>query len=363
MTFGHDKLINDLKDRDWETQRNAANDLAAIGDSRAVEPLAEASRCMNGDVGKAAAEALLLVFERLPKISIERRASILCAVCLCRCAEMKVQVGFSPIFLYYFACPKCRRASFIDNVNKVVIVLDNSTCLDETYVHDGSTLVVNLHARFVYGRLTPFDFDEIRIVKETVREIDDLMALLWKYMDDEHRNRCKTIPVYVSPTVQLSQWARDMFRDAFGEMRAIPVMPPTFAIVFDIAKLGSNAYGPKAWEAVWRNCSPREAIGAALFEGDSAATLQGMENVYLCAFRGLDPGTQRRFENIMNGSGSGAYLRCDSSIHLATEPLRMCGVVIRTPTGIDIDESAGAGWAKAGLNTANGGRKWWQFRK
>lgn len=89
-----------------------------------------------------------------------------------------------------------------------------------------------------------------------------------------------------------------------------------------------------------------------LFEGDSSATLKGMENVYICAFAGLDPKTLTQFEAIMNTSRPVAYLRCDSSIFITREPLRICGVVVRTPGGVEIDEYAGAGWAKAGLNRA-----------
>lgn len=129
-------------------------------------------------------------------------------------------------------------------------------------------------------------------------------------------------------------------------------MHPTFAVAFSIDQLGGGAYGSRAWETVWQYCDPEVAVGAVLFEGDSSATLQGLERVYVCAFYGLSGTTQSQFQSNLQKCKPTGYLRCDASIFLASEPLRMCGVVIRTPQGINIDESSGSGWAKEGLKKA-----------
>jgi transcription elongation factor Elf1 len=126
-------------------------------------------------------------------------------------------------------------------------------------------------------------------------------------------------------------------------------MYPIFAIIFSIDQLGGGVYGSKAWEIVWRHCDPEKAVGAMLFEGDSSATLQGLENVYACAFYGLDEITQSQFQSQLDKQKPNGYLRCDTSIFLAREPLRICGSVTRTAQGIEIDESSGSGWAKEGL--------------
>ena len=130
-------------------------------------------------------------------------------------------------------------------------------------------------------------------------------------------------------------------------------MEANFAISFDIDNLGGGAYGMKAWAAVWRNCNVSKAIGAKLYEGDSSATLQGLENVYLCAFYGLQKEVQSEFENAMSNSGESGYLRCLKEDDLIGEPLRACGIVTETAKDkTEIDQSTGQGWASSGLATA-----------
>lgn len=58
-------------------------------------------------------------------------------------------------------------------------------------------------------------------------------------------------------------------------------------IRFDIDRIesvtGSGAYGFEAWKALWRELDREDLAGTQLFEGDTAATLSGEENVYCIA--------------------------------------------------------------------------------
>lgn len=56
---------------------------------------------------------------------------------------------------------------------------------------------------------------------------------------------------------------------------------PALGIRFDIDKLESGAYGIAGWKVFWRAIDvERLAGGTLLFEGDTALTLNGFENVY-----------------------------------------------------------------------------------
>jgi len=60
----------------------------------------------------------------------------------------------------------------------------------------------------------------------------------------------------------------------------IPNMP-TIGVRFDIEKAGGGAYGFTCWKVFWQAINPEEIGVASLYEGDTAATLNGRENVFL----------------------------------------------------------------------------------
>lgn len=67
----------------------------------------------------------------------------------------------------------------------------------------------------------------------------------------------------------------------------IPNMP-ALGIRFDIGKIESGAYGYECWKVFWRAVSIEKLSGALLFEGDTAATLNGREYVYCIAVQSIN---------------------------------------------------------------------------
>lgn len=67
----------------------------------------------------------------------------------------------------------------------------------------------------------------------------------------------------------------------------IPNMP-TIGVRFDIEKAGGGYYGFACWKVFWQAITPHEIGVASLSEGDTAATLNGRENVFCIAVQSLD---------------------------------------------------------------------------
>jgi sugar lactone lactonase YvrE len=63
---------------------------------------------------------------------------------------------------------------------------------------------------------------------------------------------------------------------------------PALGIRFDIDKVDSADYGTACWKVFWRAVDTARLAGATLYEGDSAATLGGRENVYCLALQTID---------------------------------------------------------------------------
>jgi hypothetical protein len=55
---------------------------------------------------------------------------------------------------------------------------------------------------------------------------------------------------------------------------------PALGIRFNIDKIASASYGFHCWKIFWRAVGLEKMRGVLLFEGDSAATLNGSENTY-----------------------------------------------------------------------------------
>ena len=205
-------LIGALRDKDEWTRKYAAQALGESGDARAVEPLIEALKDRHWDraVRRNTADALKTIKWRLKSMTAGTRATILCGDCLCRFTEHRARLGLLKSFSYY-ACSHCHGSLFVDNVTKVVAILDHS--LDTLYVQDGTTLLANW-----YHHKEHFDFDEIRIKDASDSDIDELVMKLKNDMDKKRSKRYRTIPVHVSPQVQLSQAQMNMLRDSFGRV-------------------------------------------------------------------------------------------------------------------------------------------------
>jgi hypothetical protein len=67
----------------------------------------------------------------------------------------------------------------------------------------------------------------------------------------------------------------------------IPNMP-TIGVRFDIDKAGGGYYGFACWKILWQGINPDEIRIASLYEGDTAATLNGQERVFCIAIQSLD---------------------------------------------------------------------------
>ena len=128
----------------------------------------------------------------------------------------------------------------------------------------------------------------------------------------------------------------------------------TLGVRFDIDKLNSGAYGIAAWKVFWRavkisNLTP----GTLLFEGDTSATLNGGENVYLIAIQSTDPTLLKAVKNALDGdnifSGVASFPKFIEDKGVTSEPLISTG-------RIDASGSlTGDAWnARAGLKVAGG---------
>lgn len=65
---------------------------------------------------------------------------------------------------------------------------------------------------------------------------------------------------------------------------------PTIGVRFDIDKAGSGHYGFACWKIFWQAITPEDIGVASLYEGDTAATLNGRERVFCIAVQSLDGG-------------------------------------------------------------------------
>src|SRR5262245_51765371 len=59
-------------------------------------------------------------------------------------------------------------------------------------------------------------------------------------------------------------------------------------IRFDIGKVNDPDYGRACWKVLWRAVTPTNMPNTLLFEGDTAATNAGSENVFCIALQSVD---------------------------------------------------------------------------
>jgi hypothetical protein len=65
---------------------------------------------------------------------------------------------------------------------------------------------------------------------------------------------------------------------------------PSLGVRFDVGRIGSSSYSAACWEIFWQAVDPVKLAGAVLYEGDTAASIDGHENVFCVAIQTTDAG-------------------------------------------------------------------------
>src|SRR5437762_1099521 len=76
----------------------------------------------------------------------------------------------------------------------------------------------------------------------------------------------------------------------------------TIGVRFDVDKIESGSYGVACWKIFWQAIGAEELSSTALFEGDTAASMNGSENVFCIAVQGLDSDLPRRIKIALSDS-------------------------------------------------------------
>ena len=83
---------------------------------------------------------------------------------------------------------------------------------------------------------------------------------------------------------------------------------PALGVRFDIGKIESSAYGYECWKALWSAVAPRDLRGSLLFEGDTAATISGTENVFCIVVQNMDPAVLQKLKLSVAGATKAARI-------------------------------------------------------
>jgi hypothetical protein len=205
---GVSQLINALKDRDEFVRQRAAAALGQIGDARAVDNLIIATKDKNPNVRQKSKEALEKLRHHLTAVTKEKAACFLCPQCLCRFQKYQAKLGALTDFPYY-ACRYCHSSQFIDNVARVIVVLDVD--FDVPYAHSNSTLMVNW-----FEHKEPFDFDEVQIKAADDIIVEEFVMKLRNDVDKLRRKRYSSIRLYLSSDVILTQSKINLLKSTFS---------------------------------------------------------------------------------------------------------------------------------------------------
>lgn len=102
-------------------------------------------------------------------------------------------------------------------------------------------------------------------------------------------------------------------------------------IRFEIGKIHTSAYGIECWKIFWQAVDIQMLGGAWLLEGDTAATLEGRENVYCVAVQSIDAAVLTNVRSALDQSAAfeavAASPKFVDSSRLAGEPLLDAGQV------------------------------------
>jgi hypothetical protein len=93
---------------------------------------------------------------------------------------------------------------------------------------------------------------------------------------------------------------------------------PTLTIRFEIDKAGGGYYGLTCWKTFWQAVDPANIGGVSLFEGDSDATLNGRERVFLIGVQTIEPSTLSVLKQAL--SSSEAFIRVAATPMFLEEP-------------------------------------------
>ncbi len=128
---------------------------------------------------------------------------------------------------------------------------------------------------------------------------------------------------------------------------------PALGIRFEIDKADSNAYGLECWKVFWRVVNPTKLAGSLLYEGDTAATLAGSENVFCIAVQKDDRAVLDEVRAKLEQSADFQRMAASASFvgedELASEPLPEAG---RIGIGGKLE---GGLWSKSALDAVRGG--------
>ncbi|MEO8452095.1 MAG: MAP7 domain-containing protein [Gemmatimonadota bacterium] len=111
---------------------------------------------------------------------------------------------------------------------------------------------------------------------------------------------------------------------------------PTIGVRFDIGKVSSGSYGVECWKVFWRAVPTADIKGSLLWEGDTAASMNGRENVYCIAVQNPSTGTIDKIRASLAGSEDFKKLCGDpmfvEGARCQAEPLPEAGKVDDTGT-------------------------------
>jgi len=129
---------------------------------------------------------------------------------------------------------------------------------------------------------------------------------------------------------------------------------PGLGVRFDIGKVDSGTYGLECWRVFWGAIDPSQLAGSILYEGDTAATLGGSENVFCIAVRTADRAALQRARELLERSPEFQRVAAASpefidEDRLAGEPLPEAG---RITTRGELESTS---WSKVGLDAVRGG--------
>lgn len=239
--YAAEPLIAVLEDENPEVRKNAVITLGRIGNPEAVEPLIDALKNHPlhdsymkdlidalGEIGDVRAlehltyfinsyleEEAKEAFKNIRKKSSSRNQDFFCTKCFQRVKRGKVKYPvfennvFSQKSFIYYACVNCHSNSFLlKKIEKVALLLDHDA--KEPYMQDEEVLSVNwLKIK------EPFDFDEIRILKASDFEVEELVMKLKNDSDDKRLKRLPDVPVYISAGLDISPAKMNLLKDNF----------------------------------------------------------------------------------------------------------------------------------------------------
>ena len=150
----------------------------------------------------------------------EKWRSLLCSRCFCRFEPLQMKDGdWVTKAVKYYACRQCHRvSSAIEGVGKIVMVIDRS--MTEPYALSSGVLLVN----WLVHKET-FDFEEVLIRNADDAGIEELAMKVRNDPDTKRRKLYRSVPVYMSPAVHLSQAKLNLLKDTFGRIQSKSSQP------------------------------------------------------------------------------------------------------------------------------------------